>query len=896
MSTRALRRVAVAGCVAALGVLAGCPRFHAEPLEGAPAGLTYKEVDGVHVRYREAGQGPAVVLLHGYGASADSWAPVIPTLAATHRVIAVDLKGFGWTTRPAGDYSPAAEAALVWAVLDQLGVTDVAIVGHSWGSSVALAMAVAHPGRVRRVALYDAYVYDEQVPAFLRWAQKPGLGELIFALFYKERIEDRAPMAYYDERWVTQQRVERVESEMDRPGTVAAALAVARGHHFAALHTALATFTKPVLLLWGENDQVTPLRFGQRLAAELADARLITYPRCGHIPQVEANVRSTRDLAAFLDLDPSPTPLAPVPTPAEPAPTAPTSTTPGADDGGADDGGANGGGGGGGDGGTSIGGGRASTVSASAGEPVAVPPRPPVNLVAPASDERALPLGADLAALGAELAPRQFAASRETTEVTLHGSLRLRESRLYNFDLDRGLDSRGQPLFAVPLGGGQTLDEGDLRARTDIAIYARGVGVAVKGRIDWLDNVALGGTPDLANGAPATTSGQQASYAVVKRGWAEALTPFGTLAAGRMGTQFGLGIAANSGDCEDCDHGDAADRIAFVTPIASHLWAIAYDVDSRGPFTRSRDGSRAIGLEPSDAVGGITGAVFHVHTPATITRITDAGETSVEYAGYVSSRSQTTDVPASYLPVATPRTAFTSADLTARNFSALATGAWLRVTGARFRIEGEFALASASLGQPSLIPGAELTTAVTSRQLGGALQSDFELGPSQLGFDTGFASGDSAPGFGAYPKLGEAAPTAGAFDGPQASAPSDHTVDNFRFHPDFRIDQILFREIIGTITDAVYVRPHARIALLTAGSSRLEASAALVASWALEATSTPSGARHLGVEIDPELRYVAAGFSVTLDYGLLLPGPAFDSTTLAARPAQTIRARLGFVY
>ena len=51
---------------------------------------------------------------------------------------------------------------------------------------------------------------------------------------------------------------------------------------------------------------------------------------------------------------------------------------------------------------------------------------------------------------------------------------------------------------------------------------------------------------------------------------------------------------------------------------------------------------------------------------------------------------------------------------------------------------------------------------------------------------------------------------AGQLDGPQANLPRDHTVDNFRFHPDYHIDQILFREIIGTVTDAIYVRPHVR--------------------------------------------------------------------------------------
>nr|MBA3454244.1 alpha/beta fold hydrolase [Deltaproteobacteria bacterium] len=307
-------------CALVLGtlLLAACPRFHAGKLPDAPADATFAEVDGVHLRYREAGRGPAVVMIHGFGASSDSWATVMPSVAKTHRVIAVDLKGFGWSSRPEGDYSPAAQAELVWHLLDKLGVQDVAIVGHSWGSSVALSMAVAQRGRVRRVALYDAYVYDEQVPSFFRWAEKAGLGEVLFGLYYKERFEDRAPLAYKDERWVTQARLDQIEIELDRPGTVAAALATSRRHQFAPLHVALRSFDKPVLLLWGEDDEVTPLRFGQRLAAELPNAELEVYPRWGHIPMVEAHALSTRDLVAFLAADQPPA-SAPLPnTTAEP--------------------------------------------------------------------------------------------------------------------------------------------------------------------------------------------------------------------------------------------------------------------------------------------------------------------------------------------------------------------------------------------------------------------------------------------------------------------------------------------------------------------------------------------------------------------------------------------------
>ena len=953
-----MRVVAVVVAIAA----AGCPGFHPAPLPGAPADATFVDVDGVHVHYRAQGQGPAVVLLHGYGGSMQHWAGVAPRLALQHRVISIDLKGFGWTSRPDGDYSPAAQAQLVWHVLDRLGIEDVAIVGHSWGSSVALAMALAQPTRTRRVALYSAYVYDEQVPSFFRWAQVSGLGEVLFELFYKQRIEDRAPLAYFDERWVTQDRIDRVHADLDLPGTTAAALAVARGHHFAALHHALHNFTKPILLLWGNDDQVTPIRFGHRLVHEVANAELKTYARCGHFPMVEAYAPSTRDLVEFLAKDRSPTKsenpdqtgeLTPAPAPSSPA-THDSNRPGGATTGGGASPGATGGS-------SSLIPAGCSTAKAAeaaeaerersiharapgrivcanqmrrvspgpiqpfrsdlavladlavglsagrrdppgggagggatGGNDLTIPPEPPA---VPEAVMDLLPVGADLAAIGAELTPRLYAAPREHNELVAHGLLRLREAALYNLDLDRGLDSTGQPIFPVPLSGGQMLHTGDLRARTDLAFYARGVGVAVKARIDWLDNVALGGSPDLAGGSPATSGGQRPSYVVIKRAWGEALTPIGTLAGGRMGAHFGLGIAANGGDCEDCDHGDAADRLAFVSPLAGHFVAIAHDFTSRGPFTTSRDGGHPVELEPTSATASDTLAILNTQSPATLARHAAAGRTSIEYAAYVTRRTQDRDVPASYLPTAVAPTTFTNNDLVARGFSAIATGGWLRFSGAAFRIEAEVAYLNARVEQPSLIPGAEITEPVTSSQLGAALESAVALGASQLGLDAGYASGDDAPGFGAFPRPGQTATMPGAFDGPQANPPRDRTVDNFRFHPDFHIDQILFREIIGTITDAVYVRPHARATLLTVGTGKLELIGAVIASWAVQPTSTPSGQRALGVELDPELRYASRdGFLINLAYGVLFPGAGFDGTSLPARPAQAARLRLGFAF
>ncbi len=318
------RPLALLAIVAPL--LGGCASFHRGAMPGEPKDATFAKVDGVRMRYVDHGSptAPPVVLIHGFASALDSWNTVMPALEkAGYRVIAVDLKGFGWTDRPEGDYSPAAQAKLVYGLLDQRGVTKAAFVGHSWGSSVVLTAAMQKPDRVSRFALYDAWVYEDQLPTFFHWARADGLGEMMFSLWYTERPDDKMANAFYDKRYVTEKFVEEVEAALERPGTVAAALAAVRGQRYADVESKYRTIDKPALLLWGRDDEVTTLRFGERLASDLKQSKLVVYPACGHFPMIEAQASSTADLLAFLAPELAAVPAAPV-TPA----TAGTTTTP----------------------------------------------------------------------------------------------------------------------------------------------------------------------------------------------------------------------------------------------------------------------------------------------------------------------------------------------------------------------------------------------------------------------------------------------------------------------------------------------------------------------------------------------------------------------------------------
>ena len=286
----------------------GCMSFHQGPMPGEPKNATFANVEGVRVRYADTGgDKPPVVLIHGFASSLDAWATVVPELAKTHRVLALDLKGFGWTDRPEGDYSPDAEAQLVLALMSQRNIQSADLVAHSWGASVALAAAMRAPDRVKRLALYDAWVYEGQLPATFHWSRTDGVGEMLFGLYYKQRAGEKMALAFYDQKYVTEDLVDAVEDALDRPGTVAAALAAVRGQRFAGVEANYRKIQQKTLLLWGREDAVATLDFGERLVRDLPNAHLVVYPRCGHFPMIEARAESNRDLLAFLSDAPAPT-------------------------------------------------------------------------------------------------------------------------------------------------------------------------------------------------------------------------------------------------------------------------------------------------------------------------------------------------------------------------------------------------------------------------------------------------------------------------------------------------------------------------------------------------------------------------------------------------------------
>lgn len=142
----------------------------------------FAQADDVNLHYVIGGEGEPLVLLHGWGSTWYMWRKVMPTLAETYTVIALDLPGLGDSEVPEGGFDKATTATRVRSVVQSLGFNDINLVGHDVGLMVAYAYAAAHPGEVLKLALVEAPIPDPSIYTFPAVTES-GFGAWNFGFF-----------------------------------------------------------------------------------------------------------------------------------------------------------------------------------------------------------------------------------------------------------------------------------------------------------------------------------------------------------------------------------------------------------------------------------------------------------------------------------------------------------------------------------------------------------------------------------------------------------------------------------------------------------------------------------------------------------------------------------------
>jgi pimeloyl-ACP methyl ester carboxylesterase len=262
----------------------------------------FVEVDGLDVHYRDEGTGPPIVLLHGTGASLHTWEAWVEVLSASHRVVRLDLPGFGLTgPNPRGDYRIDAYVDLVDHFVERLGLGRFALGGNSLGGQIAWRFAVLHPDEVSALVLVDSAGYPRTVGPLLafRIGRWPIVSSLAPHLDPRLLVEKTLRQTYGDPTRVTPELVERYYELTLRPGN-RAAFAARTATPFEDQTAGLRALHVPTLILWGGKDALIPVSDARRFAADIQGATVRVYDSLGHVPMEEDGRSTATDVYEFL--------------------------------------------------------------------------------------------------------------------------------------------------------------------------------------------------------------------------------------------------------------------------------------------------------------------------------------------------------------------------------------------------------------------------------------------------------------------------------------------------------------------------------------------------------------------------------------------------------------------
>jgi haloalkane dehalogenase len=275
----------------------------------------YVEVDGMTVAYREAGSAPtpqpAVLLLHGWPTSSLLWRDLMPHLAASHRVVAVDLPGYGLSAKPLDARSTGRlyDATFYDGVLDgflaALAIDRVAIVVHDLGGPIGMHWALRNPGRVTGIGILNTLLYpefSEAVVEFVRRLMTPGEWEEMvspaaIAEIIRSGVRDPSRL---DPDLLAQFAAPFAEEDA-RQALARAAIGLSVGQ-FRQIGAGLPTVTAPVRVVYGRHDPVLPdiATTVDRLVLDVPQAEVTILDDCAHFIPLEAPERIGGLLADFL--------------------------------------------------------------------------------------------------------------------------------------------------------------------------------------------------------------------------------------------------------------------------------------------------------------------------------------------------------------------------------------------------------------------------------------------------------------------------------------------------------------------------------------------------------------------------------------------------------------------
>jgi len=272
--------------------------------------LSYLELHGDRVAYRDVGQGPALLLIHGMAGSSDTYRAIIPQLSKKYRVIAPDLLGHGKSAKPRGDYSLGAFAAWLRDLLDELGVRRATVIGQSLGGGIAMQFAYQHRDYCERLVLIGSGGLGPDLSRLLRILSAPG-AELVLPIVAPQPVLNLGNKLG---SWLTSAGIHAPRANqmwqaycsLSDSGARQAFLRTLRsvvdhrGQAVSALNKFHLTADLPTLLIWGDRDRIIPVSHAYAAHDALTGSRLEVLEGVGHFPHAEAPTVVADILESFI--------------------------------------------------------------------------------------------------------------------------------------------------------------------------------------------------------------------------------------------------------------------------------------------------------------------------------------------------------------------------------------------------------------------------------------------------------------------------------------------------------------------------------------------------------------------------------------------------------------------
>ncbi len=264
------------------------------------------DVKGLKVYYKEKGsKGKVLLFIHGFSASTYSWRLNMEPLAKDFHVYALDLKGFGYTAKPAeSDYTLDAQAQLVADFMDAMKIKSATLIGNSMGGAISQKVTLKFPDRVEKLVLVDSAGVSEGIVMFGALGKNISTNSLSKTLNYlfmnEHTIKSIVKSLYVQKNLKTDEVAEGYVKPFRTPGIEDAFAQMVKGFvEDDDLPKRIPEIKIPTLIVWGENDTIIPVTAAKKFNELIKGSKLIIYPEAGHMPMEEHPADFNKAIAEF---------------------------------------------------------------------------------------------------------------------------------------------------------------------------------------------------------------------------------------------------------------------------------------------------------------------------------------------------------------------------------------------------------------------------------------------------------------------------------------------------------------------------------------------------------------------------------------------------------------------